>query len=112
MMIVLASLLLTCLSFVNGEHMRHTSPISQLHQLVVGEVLPCCGESYQRRRLVNNKACAALPAVIVRPVTTDDVAIVVNFARRNGYQISVRSGGHGYICNSIRHGGIHIDMRG
>ena len=28
------------------------------------------------------------------------------------FQISVRSGGHGYSCNNIRDGGIHIDMRG
>ena len=117
-------------------HLQHVAPISKLHELVLGEVLPCCGEEYQRRRVVNNRACLARPAVIVRPLTTEDVAIAVNFAKRNGFQvsfvfiqcvqvhykhnfqssslfqISVRSGGHGYTCNSIRDGGIQIDMRG
>ena len=97
---------------VHGVPMRHKAPISQLHRFVVGDVLPCCGESYQKLRLVNNRACINKPAVIVRPATNEDVSIVVKFARRNGYQISVRSGGHGYICNNIRDGGIHIDMRG
>jgi len=96
----------------DDELIHHVAPISALHHLVVGEVLPCCGEKYQRRRMVNNRACLARPAVIVRPRTTEDVATTVNFARRNRLQISVRSGGHGYTCNNLQDGGIHIDMRG
>ena len=72
-----------------GSHILHMAPISKLHELVLGEVLPCCGAKYQRRRLVNNRACLARPAVIVRPVTTEDVAISVNFAKRNGFQVSL-----------------------
>ena len=72
----------------DGVHMQHVAPISKLHQLVLGEVLPCCGVEYQRRRMVNNRACIARPAVIVQPVTTEDVAITVNFARRNGFQVA------------------------
>ena len=71
----------------DGVHMQHVAPISKLHELVLGEVLPCCGKKYQHRRLVNNRACTARPAVIVRPRTTEDVAIAVNFARRNGIQV-------------------------
>ena len=63
----------------------------------------------------------------MRPATTEDVAIAVNFARRNGLkvcgifcnffiiicdsQFSVRSGGHSYTCTNIRDGGLHIDLR-
>ena len=68
-------------------HLQHVAPISKLHELVLGEVLPCCGQKYQRRRMVNNRACLARPAVIVRPATTEDVAVAVNFARRNGYHV-------------------------
>ena len=70
-----------------GVHMQHVAPISKLHKLMLGEVLPCCGEKYQLRRVVNNRACLARPAVIVRPLTTEDVAIAVNFAKRNGFQV-------------------------
>jgi hypothetical protein len=34
---------------------------------VAGEILPCCGAAYQKRRLVNNAACIARPSVIVTP---------------------------------------------
>ena len=68
-------------------HLQHMAPISKLHELVLGEVLPCCGQKYQRRRMVNNRACVARPAVIVRPATTEDVAVAVSFARRNGYHV-------------------------
>jgi hypothetical protein len=47
-------------------HIKNVAPISRLHELVLGEVLSCCGKKYQRRRLVNNRACIARPAVIVR----------------------------------------------
>ena len=70
-------------------HLQHVAPISKLYELVLGEVLPCCGQKYQRRRMVNNRACLARPAVIVRPATTEDVAVAVNFARRNGYHVSL-----------------------
>ena len=73
---------------INQARHEQSAPLSQLHSLVLGEVLPCCGDSYHRRRLVNNKACQARPAVIVTPVTTEDVAITVNFARRNNYQVN------------------------
>ena len=51
------------------------------------------------------------PSIIVVPVTTEDVAIAVNFAQRNGLQVSVRSGGHGYTCTNIRDRGLHLDLR-
>ena len=68
-------------------HMQLVAPISQLHELVLGDVVPCCDEEYQCRRVVNNRACLAKPAFIVRPLTAEDVAITVNFARRNGFQV-------------------------
>ena len=66
---------------------------------------------YDQLRTVNNRACVARPAVIVRAATTEDVAVAVNFARRNQLQVSVRSGGHSYTCTSLRDGGLHIDLR-
>ena len=107
---------------------QHKAPLSLLHDLVIGDVVPCCGPRslspssslniiiinicrYDQLRTVNNRACVARPAVIVRAATTEDVAVAVNFARRNQLQFSVRSGGHSYTCTSIRDGGLHIDLR-
>ena len=68
-------------------HHHHHAPVSVLHDLVVGEVIPCCGPRYESRRMVDNRACTARPDIIVRPASTEDVAITVNFARRNGYKV-------------------------
>ena len=87
--VLVISLMYRCVSGNGGVHMQQVAPISKLHQLVLGKVLPCCGVEYEKRRVVNNRACIARPAVIVQPVTTEDVAIVVNFARRNGFQVGV-----------------------
>ena len=67
----------------------HQAPMSLLRDLILGEVIPCCGPRYDQLRSVNNRACVSRPEVIVRPATTEDVAIAVNFARRNGLQVSV-----------------------
>ena len=77
-----------CVMGQDDEQIHHVAPISALHHLVVGEVLPCCGKKYQRMRMVNNRACLARPAVIVRPRFTEDVATTVNFARRNKIQVT------------------------
>ena len=66
----------------------HQAPMSLLRDLILGEVIPCCGPRYDELRSVNNRACVSRPEVIVRPATTEDVAIAVNFARRNGLQVS------------------------
>ena len=46
-----------------------------------------------------------------RPVSTSDVAAAVRAARSSGLEVSVRSGGHSYTCQSIKEGGIHFDLR-
>ena len=81
---------------VHGALMRHKAPISQLHRFVVGDVLPCCGESYQKLRLVNNRACINKPAVIVRPATNEDVSIVV-FIFRLMQPISISMGNSAFF---------------
>ena len=32
-------------------------------------------------------------------------------ARAGGLEVSVRSGGHSYTCQSIKEGGLHLDLR-
>ncbi len=89
---------------------------------LVGHVLHRCGfvgsihtvrdEYYERFRPVENEACNVLfPLVIVRPVSTRDVAIGVKVAREMRVEMSVRSGGHGHSCNSIKNASLHFDLR-
>lgn len=77
-----------------------------------GFVFPRGSYHYEMRRRVHNGLCAyRFPDIIVAPKTTEQVAKVVRVARKVGMEISVRSGGHSFLCNNIKSEGIHIDLR-
>ena len=64
-------------------------------------------ESYKAAQKVHNGLCRnILPDIIVAPESTEDVSRIVKISRHYATPISVRSGGHSYICNGIRHGKI------
>jgi FAD/FMN-containing dehydrogenase len=52
------------------------------------------------------------PALVARCGGTEDVVAAVDFARRNGLLVAVRSGGHSVAGNSTCDDGIVIDLRG
>ena len=77
-----------------------------------GSMYPKGAEGYEEFRPVPNGACNhRFPLVILRPTDSLDVAIGVKFAKSLNLTISVRSGGHSYICSSIKHNSLHFDMR-
>ena len=76
-----------------------------------GLVLSPASPGYEERRKVMNAACTARPAVIIVPNTERDIALILEVAREEGLEVSVRSGGHSYTCTNIKEGGLHIDMR-
>ena len=54
---------------------------------------------------------AILPQAVVRVASASDVALTLDFARRNGLAVTARSGGHGYTGNSTTTG-VVIDVGG
>jgi len=76
-----------------------------------GPVLLPSSSGYEEKRKVMNAACTARPAVIVVPNTERDIAVILQAARAENMEVSIRSGGHSYTCTNIKEGGIHIDMR-
>ena len=60
---------------------------------------------YEERRQVHNGLCNNMfPDLIVVPQSTQDVSTIVKISRRFQVPISVRSGGHSYVCQSIKSG--------
>ena len=68
--------------------------------------------AYNRRRKVENGLCSNIfPDLVVVPKSTKAVAYIVKISRQYNVPLSVRSGGHSYICANLKSSGIHIDLR-
>jgi FAD/FMN-containing dehydrogenase len=50
------------------------------------------------------------PELIVQALDTADVVSCVNFARRNGLKLAIKSGGHNVWANFLRDGGMLLDL--
>lgn len=60
---------------------------------------------YEKRRKVSNGLCVNIyPDVVVVPKSTKDVSEIVKISRHYQVPISVRSGGHSFLCQSIKPG--------
>jgi FAD/FMN-containing dehydrogenase len=79
---------------------------------IKGHVYPRATFQYDKHRGVHNALCSdRYPDFVALPETTMDVVTLVRAAKTYGLEISVKSGGHSYICNGIKHGGLNIDLR-
>ena len=60
---------------------------------------------YEKRRELKNGMCQYIyPDMVVVPKSTKDVSKIIRTASHYGTPISVRSGGHSYICQSVKPG--------
>lgn len=50
------------------------------------------------------------PDIIVQANTVDDVITAIKLAKTEGMNVGVRSGGHSWSANHIRHGGMLLDV--
>ena len=89
---------------------RRTNTLDVLAERIEGRVFTEGHEKYDEARTIWNALRDRKPAAIVRPKTVGDVVATTQFARRNGFLLSVRSGGHGIGGGAVRDGGITIDF--
>jgi FAD/FMN-containing dehydrogenase len=82
----------------------------QLRNSFSGELLRPGGEGYDDARHVYNGLIDARPSVIARCRKSDDIVRAVAFARDDGFEISVRGGGHGVAGRALTDGGVMIDL--
>ncbi|MCV7402021.1 FAD-binding oxidoreductase [Mycobacterium fragae] len=67
-------------------------------------------ETARRQSVWNSLLPERFPDLIVQATDADDVVEAVRYARANGHQIGIRSGGHSWVASHLRDGGLLLDV--
>jgi FAD/FMN-containing dehydrogenase len=84
--------------------------IGQFAKGIRGEVLGPGTIGYESARKLFNGLIDKRPFAIARCIDAADVVAAVNLARTSGFEISVKSGGHGISGSALTDGGLTIDL--
>src|SRR5262245_24906855 len=67
-------------------------------------------ETARRATVWNALVPERFPDVIVQAHDADDIIEALRYARTNGYQVGIRSGGHSWSASHLRDGGLLLDV--
>ena len=84
--------------------------VEALRRRMTGAVLMAGETGYNTARRLANRRFDYRPALIARCRSAQDVALAVTFARDQGLEIAIRSGGHSVAGHSAGHGVLMIDL--
>jgi len=84
--------------------------VVELTQQISGSVLGRTDADYDTVRAVYNGLIDRKPALIARCLTTQDAVAALAFARREGFEVSVRGAGHNVAGRAVTEGGVMIDL--
>jgi len=84
--------------------------IANMKNAIKGRVLTPDDVNYDQARQVWNAMIDRRPAVIFQPAEPADVPPVIEFARENELEISIRGAGHNIAGNAVSNGGVMIDF--
>ncbi|HSL76017.1 MAG TPA: FAD-binding oxidoreductase [Candidatus Limnocylindrales bacterium] len=84
--------------------------IDELRRSFAGEIVTPDDTGYDDARRVWNAVFDRRPALVVRPVSVDDVVAAIRFGRERDLEIAVRGGGHSAVGHSTSEGGLVIDL--
>ncbi len=89
-----------------------TRSIDELRFRLAGGVHEPGDAAYDDARTLFNSAIDVRPALVARCAAPDDVVAALAYAREHGLEVAVRAGGHSVVGQSLREGGLVLDMRG
>ena len=102
-----------CTKWIATNNIDYEIVYREIKSYTYSDVYQKGSRNYKRRKRTQNGWCSHIsPDLIVVPKSTEDVANIVKISRRYKVPLSVRSGGHSYICANIKNEGIQIDTRG
>ncbi len=84
--------------------------LEELAADLAGTVLRPGDDAYEEARRVHNGLIDRRPALIVRCRTAADAAAGVRFARANGFDVSIRGGGHNVAGRAVADDAVMIDL--
>lgn len=87
------------------------SSVGELRRSLSGDVVTPEDPEYDAARKVWNGDIDRRPAAVAICRSVDDVRAALAFARKEGLQVAVRSGGHSFPGHSIADGALVIDLR-
>ncbi len=96
---------------LEGGHVTLASAeLEDLESRLSGRLLQPGEEGWDDAVLIWNAMAARVPALVVQPASTQDVALAVSLARERGLLLSVKGGGHNIGGTAIAEGGMTLDM--
>lgn len=101
---------MTSLDRTNPKAAPDEAEIAAFRDSLLGTVLEPGNPDYDDARVVWNAMIDRRPALIAQCRNAADVAAAIGFARRHGFVISVRSGGHNVAGYAVCEAGLMIDL--
>jgi hypothetical protein len=95
---------------ISGGPRVDEAALSELGASLAGPLVRPTDASYDDQRRVWNGSIDRRPALIARCRRPDDVAAALQFARRTGLPVAVRSGGHSFPGLSVCDDGLVVDL--
>ena len=89
-----------------GHHTLTSEQLEALDSRVQGRLLVAGDQGWNDAVSIWNGMAARLPALVLQPASTQDVAAAVGFARDHGLRLSVKGGGHNIAGTSVVEGGL------
>lgn len=94
-----------------ADNLLDSVRVDDLRARLGGPVVTPTMPDYEDVRAVFNSMITARPSVIARCGSVSDVRTALEFARGNGLEVAVRSGGHSVAGSSLIEAGLVIDVR-